>query len=212
LATLINDLLAYTRAGIAESDITKVDSAVVLRHAPSSLAEAIRENDATVTHITAVRQCAAWRFCVQDNGIGVDPQYKEKIFGVFKRLHRDRKCSGTGIGLAICQRVVERYGGLKMENLFIARAEKDQGAASPHPLVPDLNLTKVDGFEVLRGIRANDRFRNLPVLIVTSSDSPGDRSEAARLGAGYFRKPVSYGELIKIGAFLRRIRYEDGLL
>lgn len=51
----------------------------------------------------------AWRFSVADNGIGIDPQYKEKIFGLFKRLSHRR--GGTGIGLAICQRIVERYGG-----------------------------------------------------------------------------------------------------
>jgi light-regulated signal transduction histidine kinase (bacteriophytochrome) len=62
-------------------------------------------------HISAVAAGHDWRFAVRDNGIGIDPQYKEKIFGLFKRLHRDQKYSGTGIGLAICQRVVERYGG-----------------------------------------------------------------------------------------------------
>ena len=62
-------------------------------------------------HVSAVRQSADWCFSVKDNGIGIDPQYKEKIFGVFKRLHHDRTYGGTGIGLAICKRVVERYGG-----------------------------------------------------------------------------------------------------
>jgi PAS domain S-box-containing protein len=52
----------------------------------------------------------SWMFCVEDNGIGIDPDYAQQIFGVFKRLHGNTY-PGTGIGLAICQRIVERYGG-----------------------------------------------------------------------------------------------------
>jgi light-regulated signal transduction histidine kinase (bacteriophytochrome) len=62
-------------------------------------------------HISAREQNACWCFSVQDNGIGIDPVYKERIFGIFKRLHTNDKYSGTGIGLAICQRIVERYRG-----------------------------------------------------------------------------------------------------
>jgi light-regulated signal transduction histidine kinase (bacteriophytochrome) len=144
---LISGLLAYTRAGDKDGDITIQSAAAVLQYTLSGLAEAIRESQASVTcddvpdvcmgeahlqqvlqnlignalkyrtdeppriHVSATNVGAAWRFSVQDNGIGIDPTYKEKIFGIFKRLHRDHKYSGTGIGLAICQRVVERCGG-----------------------------------------------------------------------------------------------------
>ena len=52
-----------------------------------------------------------WVFTVQDNGIGIDPRYHSQVFGLFKRLHPAHQFQGTGIGLAICQKVVERYGG-----------------------------------------------------------------------------------------------------
>jgi PAS domain S-box-containing protein len=62
-------------------------------------------------HVAAEQQSAGWLFSVQDNGIGIDPEYKEQIFGVFKRLHNTSEYPGTGMGLAICERIVERRGG-----------------------------------------------------------------------------------------------------
>ncbi|MBV8551111.1 MAG: PAS domain S-box protein [Acidobacteriaceae bacterium] len=62
-------------------------------------------------HVSAKRQDQYWLFSVIDNGIGIEPEYKERIFGLFKRLHTGDEYSGTGIGLAICQRIVDRYHG-----------------------------------------------------------------------------------------------------
>jgi light-regulated signal transduction histidine kinase (bacteriophytochrome) len=62
-------------------------------------------------HVDAERNCRRWRFSIRDNGIGIDPEYKEQVFGIFKRLHTSSEYPGTGMGLAICQRIVERAGG-----------------------------------------------------------------------------------------------------
>ncbi len=69
-----------------------------------------RGPEAPCIHVSACRRDGRWLFSVQDNGIGIRPEYAQQIFGVFKRLH-NQTYPGTGIGLAICQRIVERYGG-----------------------------------------------------------------------------------------------------
>lgn len=61
--------------------------------------------------VSAERDGALWRVRVRDNGIGVPDEYRERIFGMFQRLHGRREYAGTGIGLAICQKIVERHGG-----------------------------------------------------------------------------------------------------
>lgn len=87
---------------------------------------------------------------------------------------------------------------------FIDAVDADESAAPPALILADLNLPKKGGLELLQFVRKSRRSRRVPFLILTSSDSPVDRTETAKFGAtGYFCKPSSLAEFMEIGRVIK---------
>jgi PAS domain S-box-containing protein len=114
----ISQLTEVLREAGARIDIDLVCRVVVV---PSQLVQlfqnlignAVKFRGAATPSITidARREDAMWHFRVADNGIGIEPQHRERVFAIFQRLHTRREYPGTGIGLAICRKIVEGHGG-----------------------------------------------------------------------------------------------------
>ncbi len=102
-------------AKITHSDLptVKADEVQLLQLFQNLIENAIkfRSDKPLAIHVSAERGDGEWIFSVKDNGIGIDPQYQDRLFVIFQRLHSAAKYPGTGIGLALCKRIVERHSG-----------------------------------------------------------------------------------------------------
>jgi light-regulated signal transduction histidine kinase (bacteriophytochrome) len=122
MQAVLNKVLAILQHSIAESaavitseplPTVTADETQMTQLLQNLIANAVkfRSERRPEIHISARREDDRWTFAVRDNGIGIDPQYWDQIFVIFQRLHTRQKYPGTGIGLAICKKIVERHGG-----------------------------------------------------------------------------------------------------
>jgi light-regulated signal transduction histidine kinase (bacteriophytochrome) len=111
----LRDAIADQQAVVTHDPLPTVtgDEGQLTQLLQNLIANAIKFHsaEAPVVHIGVRRDGAEWIFEVRDNGVGIEPQYFERIFVIFQRLHSTAQYAGTGIGLAVCKKIVERHGG-----------------------------------------------------------------------------------------------------
>jgi signal transduction histidine kinase len=119
---IVQEVLANLKSAIDESKaiitydtlpVVKADSTQLLQVFQNLIGNAIkyRSQRTPRIHIGVEDKPDEWLFSASDNGIGIAPQYADRIFRIFQRLHTRKEYSGTGIGLAVCKKIVERHGG-----------------------------------------------------------------------------------------------------
>lgn len=118
LATVLNDLqhiITDSDAVITHDPLPTVygngAQLALVFHSLIENALTFRLAEPPQVHLWAERQDGMWMFAVQDNGIGIDPAYAERIFLMFERLHSQAEYPGTGMGLTLCKKIIERHGG-----------------------------------------------------------------------------------------------------
>ena len=102
-----------TEIKVHELPFVRVDESQIVQLFQNLVGNAIKfsGNKAPVIEIFSEKRENDWIIKVKDNGIGIDPQYADQIFVIFKRLHRENEYQGTGLGLAICKKIIESHGG-----------------------------------------------------------------------------------------------------
>lgn len=113
--SLLESAIADSGADIASGELPSVsgDRSQLVQLMHNLISNALKYHGVAPPRIdiTARRDGGDWVFCVADNGIGIEARYHERIFEIFRRLHNQQEYPGTGIGLAVCRRVVHRHGG-----------------------------------------------------------------------------------------------------
>jgi PAS domain S-box-containing protein len=116
VVSLFNDIIEKTGATITfgELPVIKTNKTQVIQLFQNLVSNALKYRSGEKPEITirAEEQRDHWLFSVKDNGMGIDARYFEKIFIIFQRLHSKSDFSGTGIGLAICKKIIEKHGGM----------------------------------------------------------------------------------------------------